>query len=122
MAVYSAAVRRGGEINGEPLGVLGVFFDWEHQSKVIVKDEPLLSDDEWRRARVMLLDQKLRVIASSDNQGLLGTYPLDTRGQSKGTYLDESRNRVCFARTIGYQEYDGLGWYAVIVMRPEGLR
>ncbi len=33
VAVYSAAVRRNGEINGEVLGVLGVFFAWQEQSR-----------------------------------------------------------------------------------------
>jgi hypothetical protein len=26
---------------------------------------------------------------------------------------------VAFAKTIGYQEYDGLGWWSVIIQKPE---
>ncbi len=27
------------------------------------------------------------------------------------------REIIAFAKTIGYQEYDGLGWYAVILQK-----
>ncbi len=119
VAVYSTAVREGGEIAGKPTGVLGVFFDWDEQARCIVKDEPALTEDEWRRSRVMLLDGNLRVIAASDNRDLLMRYDLRTDGQSKGFYINEQGDLVAFARTIGYQEYDGLGWYGVVVQKPK---
>ncbi len=114
VAVYSTAVRRGGELSGEVLGVLGVFFAWGEQARCIVQDEPNLSDDEWGRTRVLLLDSKHRVIAASDNQGLLTPYPLKTQGERKGFYFNDKGSAVAFAQTIGYEEYDGLGWYGVI--------
>ena len=116
MAVYSASVRRNGDLRGETLGVLGVYFDWEDQSNTIVKAEPNLSAEEWHRATVMLLDSNFRIIASSSGQDLLQPFPLTTGGHSKGAYTDARGNLVAFARTIGYQEYDGLGWYGVIKM------
>lgn len=119
MAVYSASVRKGGELQGETLGVLGVYFDWESQARAIVKDEPNLSPDEWKTSTVILLDTDLRIIASSDNKRLLEQFPLKLGGQSKGTYIDEEGTMVAFARTIGYQEYDGLGWYGVITRTAE---
>jgi hypothetical protein len=67
----------------------------------------------------MLLDADFRVIASSDNQHLLERFPLQTNGQTKGCYTDEAGVLVAFARTIGYQEYDGLGWYGVITRTGE---
>ena len=118
VAVYGASVRRGGELNGEVLGVLGVYFDWGDQSRAIVQDEPTLTPEEKNNTRVMLLDNNFRVIASSDNQGLLDGFDLKTSGQTKGSYFDEGGNVVAFAKTIGYQEYDGLGWYGVIVQKP----
>lgn len=119
VAVYSAAVRAGGELTGEVLGVLGVFFDWGEQSRSIVQDEPNLTKDEWTRSRVLLLDAKMRVIAASDRQGLLMPFNLQTSGNTKGSYVDEEGNIVAFAKTLGYQEYDGLGWYAVVIQKPE---
>ncbi len=115
MAVYSASVRRDGDLRGETLGVLGVYFDWENQARSIVKDEPTLSADEWKISTAMLLDANLRIIASSNDRNLLEPYPLNLQGKSKGAYIDSAGNLVAFARTIGYQEYNGLGWYAVIV-------
>ncbi|MCW0181139.1 MAG: methyl-accepting chemotaxis protein [Zavarzinia sp.] len=115
VAVYATAVRAGGRIDGAALGVLGVFFDWQDQARVIVRDEPSLSEEEWRQSRVLLLDQSLRVIAASDDNGLLGHFPLDHGGRQKGFYVAGNSDLVAFARTIGYQEYDGLGWYAVVI-------
>ena len=119
VAVYATAVRAGGRIGGAPLGVLGVFFDWQDQARVIVRDEPSLSEEEWRQSQVLLLDHALRVIAASDDNGLLGHYPLDHGGRQKGFYVADNGDLVAFARTLGYQEYDGLGWYGVIVRRPK---
>ena len=117
VAIYATAVRKDGCIDGKPVGALGVYFDWEEQARSIVRDEPNLTADEWRYTRVLLLDQQHRVIASSDGQGLLETMPLSHEGKQKGAYI-AGQELVAFARTIGYQEYDGLGWYAVIVRKP----
>lgn len=119
VAVYSTAVRRGGEISGEVLGVIGVYFDWGEQSRVIVQDEPNLSEEEWKRSRVMLLDNNHRIIASSDGRDLLAHFKLDSHNKTKGYYLEADGTIVAYARTLGYQEYDGLGWWGVIVQKPE---
>ncbi|MEK7761987.1 MAG: hypothetical protein AAB433_10430 [Nitrospirota bacterium] len=119
VAVYAAAVRQGGKVNGKPIGVLGVYFDWESQSKTIVLTEPSLSEDEWKRSRVILLDQNLRVIAASDNNEILSPFMLQHNGQQKGHYFTPDHELIAFAKTLGYQEYDGLGWYAAIVQQPK---
>ncbi len=111
---YAAAVRANGERAGRPLGVLGVHFDWQAQSRSIVRDEPTLTPEEWTRTRVMLLDEQLTCIASSDGEGLLTPFRLDHGGKAQGAYKAGGK-LVAFARTIGYQEYDGLGWYGVVV-------
>lgn len=110
---YAAGVREGGERHGKLLGVLGIHFDWQDQSRSVVRDEPAFSDAEWRRVRVLLLDSNLNCIASSDGRGLLSPYPLQLNGAKQGAYVSNG-NLVAFAKTIGYQEYDGLGWYGVI--------
>ena len=117
VAVYAATVRKEGRKDGKILGVLGVMFDWEDQAKTIVQTEPSLSEDEWKRTRVILLDQNMRIIAASDNTGILLPFMLEHNGQQKGHYFNADHDLVAFAKTLGYQEYDGLGWYAVIVQK-----
>jgi len=117
VSVYAAAVRKEGKVNGKIVGVLGVVFDWEDQAKTIVQKEPSLSENEWKRSRVILLDQNMRIIAASDNNGILSTFMLEHKGQHKGYYFNDNHEVIAFAKTLGYQEYDGLGWYAAIVQQ-----
>ncbi len=118
VAIYAAAVREGGQGDGAPLGVLGVVFDWDKQGRSIVCDEPSLSPEEWRRSRVLLLDGQLRIIAASDQADLLRPFALETGQQTRGYYYRADGSLVAFARTIGYETYDGQGWYGVIVQQP----
>lgn len=117
--VYATAVRRGGQLNGRVVGVLGVYFDWQDQAKNIVCDEPILTPDEWKNMRVLLLDSEHKIIASSDNNGLYQRFPLmiADKSKSKGHYLQADGTLVAYAKTIGYQEYDGLGWHCVITRK-----
>lgn len=119
VSVYGTAVRSKGQVNGQSIGVLGVYFDWEEQSRIIVTEEANLSTQEWSRSRVMLLDHNFRIIASSDNQNLLAPYPLMPQDKTKGYYFNEKGELVTFAKTLGYQEYDGLGWWGVIVQKTK---
>jgi hypothetical protein len=117
VAVYATGVRKEGKIDGKIVGVLGVIFDWEDQATTIVRTEPTLSEDSWKRSRVLLLDQNMRIIAASDNKGILLPFMLEHKGQQKGHYFNVDHELIAFAKTLGYQEYDGLGWYAVIVQK-----
>ena len=118
VALYATSVRERGKINGKLRGVLGVYFDWREQSRGIVQDEPTLSKEEWSRSRVLLLDNTHRIIAASDNNNLLQSFPLETNGATKGCYKSSNGETIAFAKTIGYQEYSGLGWYGVVIQRP----
>jgi hypothetical protein len=118
VATYATAVRRGGDTNGEVVGTLGVFFDWEPQTRAIL-DGLRLSDEERGRTRSLLLDAQGRVIAASDGVGVLTErLALETGGAASGSYAEADRT-VGFARTPGYETYGGLGWYGVLVQdRP----
>jgi len=111
---YAASVRKGGQLNSEVVGTLGVFFDWEPQSRTIVKDEPSLSPEDWKRARVLLLDRKFNIIASSDDKDLLTRFDLVIEDPVRGFSRTKSGGIVAYHRTSGYEEYDGLGWYGVV--------
>jgi hypothetical protein len=56
VALYAASVREGGDVNGKLCGVVGVYFNWGEQARVIVQEEPSFSKEEWTRTRVLLLD------------------------------------------------------------------
>jgi hypothetical protein len=118
VAVYATAVRAGGELNGGVLGTLGVFFDWQKQARSIVNDEPTLTEQEWIHSRVLLLDSAHRIIAASDGTGLYSKFPIKTsKDVTKSFYKDSDGNLIAYARTLGYEDYDGLGWYGVIVQK-----
>jgi hypothetical protein len=112
VATYCASVREGGKTNGRPLGVLAIHFDWETQARAIV--EGIRVDDD--RTRVLLVDSRFRVIASSDGHGLLTErMPLTLNGSSSGVYKDTAGSQVAFHLTPGYETYKGLGWFGVMV-------
>jgi len=121
VAVYATAVRQGGEIHGEVLGALGVMFAWGEQSRSIVQDEPNFTAKEWERTRALLLDHNFRVIASSDGVSVYENFPLETNNLQQGSYTTNNNELVAFAKTLGYEEYDGLGWYGVIVQKIPSL-
>jgi hypothetical protein len=112
VATYCASVREGGNANGKPLGILAIHFDWETQARAIV--EGIRVDDD--KTRVLLVDSKFRVIASSDGQGLLTErVPLTLNGGRSGVCKHTSGLQVAFHQTPGYETYKGLGWFGVIV-------
>lgn len=115
VATYATAIREGGDSNGQPLGVLGIFFDWQPQARGVVGGVRL-RPEEAPVTRCLLVDQHHRVIASSDGLGVLSeSLPLETTSGAAGSYVDGSGRTVGYALTPGYETYRGLGWYGVIV-------
>lgn len=114
VATYATAIRSGGEVNGQPIGVLGIFFDWQKQSQAVV-DSVRLTNDEKALTRCMLLSADSRIIASTSATDLGQAFPLHTEGKKMGSYVDAAGNLVGFALTPGYETYEGLGWYGAIV-------
>jgi hypothetical protein len=114
-ATYATAVREDGETHGAAVGALGIFFDWQPQAQAIVEGIRL-SDEERGRTRCMLLAADGTVLAASDDRGILTErFQLQTEGREAGYYTDERIGVVGFARTPGYETYEGLGWYGSIV-------
>jgi len=114
---YATAIREGGEANGAPLGVLGIFFDWQPQAQCVV-DGVRLTEDEKSRTRCLLVDRDHRVLAASDRQGVLGEV-VDLRApHAMGAYVAPSGLVVGYAETPGYETYRGMGWKGVILQRP----
>jgi hypothetical protein len=119
VATYATAVRKGGELETNAMGVLAVFFDWDAQYPPIVKSEPGLTEEDWVRSRVLLLDNKHTIIGSSDGQNILEPFELNISDPLKGHFYTAKNDLICYRKTIGYEEYDGLGWYGVVIKRSD---
>lgn len=118
IATYATGVRKGGKADGELVGILGIHFDWQPQALSITQGVRL-SDEERHYTRALLVDVSGTVIAASDGRGTLSEHiRLNTGGQASGHYLDTAGQMVAFHRTPGYETYQGLGWYGVILQRP----
>lgn len=119
ISIFGTAVREGGKIDGKTRGVLCVVFDWESQVASVVCNESGLSAEQMLESRVLLLDKQLRVIGDSTGRPSLTRYSLQHQNRVRGTYTDQVGNVVCFAKTLGFQEFDGLGLIAVIETNRE---
>ncbi len=118
--VYATGVRAGGKLDGELLGTLGVYFDWQAQGQAIVEKEANLPPQVAEQTTIMLLDGQNRVIASTRPALMFTRFALQKKaGQDKGSYYDRSGAIVAFAKTLGYEDYDGLGWHGVVVQETE---
>lgn len=114
VATYAASIRKGGDAHGEPLGALGIFFDWEAQSQTVV-ESVRLEPEEKSRTRCLLVDSRHRILAASDRRGILTeSFPLP-KTEASGAYVDSQGNTVGYAATPGYETYRGLGWSGVLV-------
>jgi hypothetical protein len=114
-ATYSTAVRANGQDGGQPVGALGIFFDWAPQADAIVSGVRL-SDEDKARTRCLLVDATGRLIAASDGKGVLSEQlMLDTKGRRDGYYVTGNGRMIGFSLTPGYETYAGLGWYGVIM-------
>jgi hypothetical protein len=119
VATYSAAIREGGLTNGKALGALGIFFDWENQSQSVV-DGVRLTEEERAQTRCLILDSNHRIIATSERKDLFESCPIETGGQSMGSYIGKDGKIIGFALTPGYETYKGLGWYGALIQSRNG--
>ena len=118
--VYSCTVREGGRVQGRPLGVLGIVFRWDALAQTIVEHTPL-SDAEWRRSRVCIVDGQGQVLA--DTQSVGAAPRLDFPGRATlfaepraatELVLDGRPHCIAQAASPGYETYR-TGWHCVIL-------
>ena len=121
--IYSAAVREGGRVDGKPLGVLGILFDWEGLAQTIVKQTPI-AEDEKPNSRCLIADAEGNVLADSSGRQLESHLPAsvqkvfeELREQPKGfadVNIDAVPHCVAYARAPGYETYS-TGWNSFIL-------
>jgi hypothetical protein len=119
--VYSCVVRKGGEVHGDPVGVLGIVFDWEALGSVVAdRAAETLSTETDRAVTVALAYDDGSVIASS-NRDLVGTQleltDWDKWASRKAGFVDSAgpdKTTVLagFAVSAGFETYK-TGWYAI---------
>lgn len=115
VSTFATAVREGGRTDGLPIGVLGIFFDWQPQASAVVKGIRIDADD-WQTTRCLLIDEKHRVIAASDGKGVLHErIPLPSPSNGQVGYTQTETMVMGYALTPGYETYPGQGWYGVVL-------
>ncbi|WP_047463049.1 methyl-accepting chemotaxis protein [Rhizobium rhizogenes] len=118
--VYATGIRESGRSDGKQIGTLGVYFDWQNQGQAIVDKEANLPPQVAEKTVVMLLDGKKRVIACSDPKLMFSHFALaNPESTTRGSYYDNNGAIIAYAKTLGYEDYDGLGWYGVVVQQTE---
>ena len=118
--IYSCTVREGGRVQGRPLGVLGIVFRWDALAQSIVEHTPL-SEAEWRRSRVCIVDgqgqvlaDSLRGDAASPRLDFPGRATLFAQPRAAMELVVEGRTQcVAQAASPGYETYR-TGWHCVI--------
>jgi hypothetical protein len=113
VSTFATAVRAGGKAYGEPIGVLGIFFDWQPQAAAVVKGIRIAEED-WQMTRCLLVDENHRVIAASDGRGVLQEQVHLPTDKQVG-YYQTDQTVTGYALTPGYETYPGQGWYGVVV-------
>lgn len=118
--VYSCSVREGGRIDGRVLGVLGIVFRWDALAQTIVQRTPL-SEQEWSRSRVCIVDDAGRVLADSAGRMLHETLDFPGREalqqQPRAAQLVDIGGRphcIAHAASPGYETYR-TGWHSLIL-------
>ncbi|MGL3606502.1 methyl-accepting chemotaxis protein [Rhizobium sp. G187] len=118
--VYATGIRAGGKSDGAMVGTLGVYFDWQAQGQAIVEKEANLPPQVAEKTEVLLLDGSNMVIASNRPERVYTHFPLQNpKSEPRGSYYDKGGAIVAFAKTLGYEDYDGLGWSGVIIQQAE---
>jgi hypothetical protein len=129
--IYSTALRAGGDEQGEVIGAMGVLFDFQGESQIILNDYlPVDNDsatlDGWFS---FFTNDQGRVICSSDEyfipSGKAADIPrrhwkLDNPGDIlvSTAIVCGNRSLVVSHKSEGFDEYRGLGWTSHLVL-PE---
>ncbi len=126
--IYTTAIRKNGESNAEPIGVLGVFFDFQGEAQIILNDHMARTssgeiEEGWYS---FFTDDKGRILASSDeymfSSGEKSALPRLHRelkpGQTVSSYITAGgRDSAVFtARSDGYLDYKGLNWNSNLIV------
>ena len=129
--IYSTALRADGDEQGEVIGAMGVLFDFQGESQIILNDY-LPKDGDGQTLQgwfSFFTNQSGRVICSSDESfvpsGEIADLPRNHRNLSTPGEVIVSTGTVCGNRSLivshkseGFDEYKGLDWTSHLIL-PE---
>ncbi|MDB5338415.1 MAG: hypothetical protein JWN70_4034 [Planctomycetaceae bacterium] len=127
--IYSGGVRAGGERQGDPIGVVGILFDWDTEAKKILSTcLPKNRDGESiAGCAAFYTNSDYEIIDTTDEEhfpvgnklALPAAHGALKAGQSaSGLFVHQDKRYILgSSRTKGYREYAGLSWTAHVV-RP----
>jgi len=126
--VYSTAVRENSDENGAVLGAMGVFFDFQGESQIILEEYMPLDENGGivDGCYSMFTKEDGTIIASTDETILtVGTsahLPRKNRNLNSGGFassyivFEGVDSAVFSSKTDGYLDYKGLGWSGHVVV------
>ena len=126
--VYSTAVRENSDENGNVLGAMGIYFDFQGEAKIILDEympltpAGIIQDGCYS----MFTNSGGMIIASTDEDmlevGKKAHIPGNNRalddGEQVNTYMafEGIESAIFSSRTDGYLEYRGLGWSSHVIL------
>jgi hypothetical protein len=129
--IYSTALRADGDEQGNVIGAMGVLFDFQGESQIILNDYlPRDSEEQTLEGWFSFFTNKDgKVICSSDESfvpsGQMADLPRNHRNLAHAGDVIVSTGSVCGNRSLivshkseGFDEYKGLGWTSHLVL-PE---
>ena len=118
VAIYSTAVREQGLLNGRPLGVLGVVFNWKSLANAILNSS-VFDAATWR----LFVDGNGSVLAASDNVPKNFRFPIQRYDRvfkmPAGFVVDQLDGKdVCIAHALspGFETYS-TGWHSILIQQ-----
>ncbi|MEM9364371.1 MAG: methyl-accepting chemotaxis protein [Planctomycetota bacterium] len=122
---YSCAVRSNGDSHGQPLGVLGILFNWSGLANPILNSIPV-ADEEKGTTLAFIVNESGQVLASNRDHRIGDALSLPqfdrVRTRAKGFFtgdFEEQRYCIGHAKAPGFETYS-TGWYS-LVMQPSNV-
>lgn len=126
--IYSTAVRSNSEVKGQAIGGMGVLFDFDGESEIILNEPVLLNEqgipeDGWfcfltNEAGMVLQTTDPVAFAVGSSPYLPRSHRALGQGESAMSFITVHGNEsaVFSAKTDGYLEYEGLGWSSHLIL------
>lgn len=131
--IYSTAVRANSEVRGQAIGGMGVLFDFNGESEIIL-NEPVLKNEDgipldgWfcfltNEAGIVLQTTDPVAFPAGSSPYLPRSHRSLGRGETKMSFMNMHGGDCALfsAKTDGYLEYEGMGWSSHLILPKQYL-